>query len=300
MKKVLISLAALVILIALVVFITHSSKKGPQNKAVPVKVLTLKEQTWPKIIFSPGLIQSQKEITVQASLSGGGYIQDILVKSGQAVKEGTALFTITPGDVVVRSPFDGRIGLIDINPGEFVEPGDDLVTLDVPNSLRVEFTVPQRDLDKLKLGLPVTLHLADHRTVNYNASITAIDNQLDPTSHTLRVWATLENADGKLQPGVYVNVRVEYGQSQVLAVPESAIVYSLSGDSLYKVDGGKAQQVTIKPGRSFRSWVAIKEGALQAGDKVVTSGQQNLHNSVAVNVVGEDQQSLPTINIPKK
>ncbi|MEQ8345172.1 MAG: efflux RND transporter periplasmic adaptor subunit [Sneathiellaceae bacterium] len=188
----------------------------------------------------------------------------------------------------ILAPFDGRLGIRQVNLGQYVSAGTVLVTLQDLNSIYVNFSMPAQHLAKLKVGLELDVTTDAYPGETFKAKLTSLDAVVDQATRNITVQGTLPNPDRKLLPGLFVNVRVLLPASQeVITVPETAITYSLFGDSVYLVEGSGDQQtvkqIFVTVGARRGDEVAIS-GELKAGDMVVTSGQTKLRNGTAVKV----------------
>ncbi len=192
----------------------------------------------------------------------------------------------------IRAPFTGALGIRQIDLGEYLAGGDPIVPLQATDPLYVNFSVPQQDVPRLRVGGAVKVS-AEGIAEEFTARITALDSVVDAQTRNVQVQATLPNPGGRLQPGMFVETRVVLGATApVIAVPASAISYAPYGDSVFVVaelEGPKgekyrgAKQQFVKLGGSRGDQVAVVSG-LQAGQEVVTSGAFKLRNGAAVNV----------------
>lgn len=207
----------------------------------------------------------------------------------------------------ILAPFDGRLGIRRVNLGQYVGPGQVLVTLQDLDNLYVNFSMPAQFISQLAIGLEVDVTTNAYPGETFKASLTSLDAVVDQNTRNISVQGTMTNPGRKLLPGMFVNVRVLLPQIQnVVAVPETAVTYSLFGDSVYVVvaaseyektaDGGTdaaapgvapdqkvVKQVFVQVGSRRNGEVAILHG-VNAGDMVVTSGQTKLRDGVPVNI----------------
>lgn len=201
----------------------------------------------------------------------------------------------------VKAPFDGVLGVRRVNLGQFARAGDPLVSLTDASSIYANITLPEQALGALRAGQPVTLTVDAHAGRQFEGKVTTIEPQVDPGTRTVRVQATLANADGALAAGMFAHGRIGLpDRPNVITVPETAVSYSAYGDSVYvltapKTDqqgaGPTVRQAYVKTAERVRGRVVVTEG-LEAGDQVVTSGQLRLHNGAAVEVTAQDTVAL--------
>ncbi len=181
---------------------------------------------------------------------------------------------------MVRAPFTGTLGLLENHTGA---PGDVLVVIHEMPPLRVQFELPQRDLEKLEIGqsLKVTHSFGDGHT--HSGILFTIDPALDQQTGSIRILGTLDDYD-ELRPGMIVEVRVVIEtRSNVTMVPETALVPRPDGLIIFKIVDGKAKLVKVKTGVRRKGLVEIR-GGLQSGDKVVVEGQFRLRDGAPVAV----------------
>lgn len=194
----------------------------------------------------------------------------------------------------IVAPFRGRLGLRQINLGQFLPVGTAIVALQSLDPVYVNFALPQQDLRHLTVGRTVELTTDAFPGVTFKGAITAFDSRLDDATRTIRVQATFANTDGQLQPGMFGSVAVMLPQSEnVITVPQSAITYNPYGNVIYVIetaDGAmKVRQQFVKLGETRGDQVAILSG-IKTGEQIVTSGQLKLRDGVSVRI---DNQVAP-------
>jgi len=196
----------------------------------------------------------------------------------------------------VRAPFSGVLGIRQVDLGQYLAGGAPIVPLQSLDPLHVDFSVPQQQVGRLRPGgaIAVSLEGASGPTPG---EINAVDAVVDEATRNVRVQATIANPDGRLRPGMFVQVQARLGQQKpVVALPASAISYAPYGDSVYVVvadmegPGGSryrgVRQQFVKLGPARGDQVAVLEG-LDAGAEVVSSGAFKLRNGAAVQVNNE-------------
>lgn len=198
----------------------------------------------------------------------------------------------------IKAPFDGVLGIRKVNLGQFVRAGDTLVSLTDGRTLFANLTLPETALPALKRNQAVSLAVDAYPGRVFQGKLSAIEPQIGSDTRTVRLQATVDNADGALTPGMYVNGKVALpSRTDAITVPETAITYSTHGDSVFVVrpakkgDGFTAHQVFVKAGDRQNGLVVIEEG-LKAGEKVVTSGQLRLYTGAAVAPAEKDTLAL--------
>lgn len=189
---------------------------------------------------------------------------------------------------ILRAPFDGRLGIRQVDQGQDLQVGAPIVSLQASNRVRVNFPVPQAWLSQLKKGMAVNLDLGKGPDHQLKTTISAIGAEINPVTRNATVQASLDNADNQLIPGMGVKVEVSLSEPrEVLAVPVTAIVFAPYGDTVYVIEPGeqanslKARQQFIRIGEQRGDFVEILDG-IKAGQKVAAAGAFKLFNGQAV------------------
>ncbi|HEV7405306.1 MAG TPA: efflux RND transporter periplasmic adaptor subunit [Chthoniobacteraceae bacterium] len=192
----------------------------------------------------------------------------------------------------IVAPFDGVIGIRQVSPGQYLNPGAMIAPLQSFDPIYVEFSLPQQHLASLDLGKKLHVR-ATGVEAQFDGEITAIDSRVDESTRNIVVQGTIANPERKLRSGMFVNVEVQLPtQEGVLAIPSSAISYATYGDSVFVVKEGKTpdgkvqnivQQVTVRLGQTRGDQVAVVSG-LKPGDVISTGGVFRLQNGAPVQV----------------
>jgi membrane fusion protein, multidrug efflux system len=213
--------------------------------------------------------------------------------------------------MVVKAPFDGMLGIRQVNLGQYLAPGTAIVTLTDLDTLFVDFTLPEQNQAQLSNDQPVEFRVDAFPDQAFRGEIAAIDPQVDPNMRAVKVRAALANVDHKLQPGMYAKIRVILPpQPNVVTIPEPAVDYTVYGESVFRLTevadkkdpNGKpvykAEQTFVTLGARFEGKVAVLKG-INDGDQVVVGGQLKLHNGAEV--ILSDQKSLQNpAEVPKE
>ena len=199
---------------------------------------------------------------------------------------------------IIRAPFDGRLGITLVNPGQYLNTGDKIVTLQAVDPIYVDFKLPQQQLSLIATGQAVNLTTDSYPGVKFVGKINAIDPRVDASTRNFQAEATVPNGDRKLLPGMFTRVGVVAGDAKrYLTLPQTAITYNPYGATVFvaqKKQGGSdkdlvAQQSFVTLGPTRGDQVAVLKG-VQEGDLVVTSGQMKLVNGAPLIV---DNSVLP-------
>ncbi|MDP2883130.1 MAG: efflux RND transporter periplasmic adaptor subunit [Azonexus sp.] len=186
----------------------------------------------------------------------------------------------------IKAPFTGMVGLRNVSVGDYLKDGQDLINIEDVATLRVDFKLPENYLGRISKGQSVEVVTDALPGERFKAVLDAIDPLVDQNGRSISARARLDNAKGKLRPGMFVRVRLLFGERKgVLMVSEQAIVPG-GQPAVFKVADGKASLVKVKLGVRRAAQVEVVEG-LAAGDLVVTAGQLKLREGAAVRPVGE-------------
>ena len=191
----------------------------------------------------------------------------------------------------IRAPFGGRIGIRQVDLGEFVEPGDPIVRLEALDKILVDFPVPQRSIGLVRVGQPLTIRVDAYPDSEFKGRVTAISPQVRAQTRDVRLEGLIENESEELLPGMFAEIAIQLPvREQVVTLPQSTITYSPYGDSVFVLeettdDSGNtslvAQSRFIQIGDTRGDQVAILSG-VTPGETVVTAGQIKLRNNARV------------------
>ena len=206
-------------------------------------------------------------------------------------------------------PFSGKLGIRNVDVGDYVSPGTKLVTLQDVDTLYLDFTLPERNFTQLATQQPVKFKVRSYPEQEFEGRIQAWDPNLDVNTRNVNVRAVVDNSDGHLAPGMFAEIDVVgIDAVNVVQIPETAIFYNIYGEAVYvleKPESGSAgddaetaeiesnnPEVFILAARQVKvlyrenAMAGVVEG-LQEGDTVVTSGQLKLFPSLSV-VITDD------------
>lgn len=191
----------------------------------------------------------------------------------------------------IRAPFAGVLGLRQVSPGDYVQPGQDIVNLEDISTLKLDFRVPETYVADVKQGQSVTLQVDAYPEQTFSGTLYAIDPRIDEQTRTLLLRARVPNPAGQLRPGMFarVNVVLESRANAVL-IPEQALVPIGDQRFVYRVIDGKAVQTPVQIGQRRDGKVEISAG-LAPGDTLVVAGQAKLRDGMPVTPLV--QQSPP-------
>jgi membrane fusion protein (multidrug efflux system) len=220
----------------------------------------------------------------------------------------------------IRAPFDGRLGLRQVELGQILGNGAPIATLQSVSPMYAEFSLPQETLSELAPGLATRVTTDTFPKDSWDGRIAVINSEVDAATRNVKVRATVPNADGRLRAGMFVNVEVLSNDKRpVIVIPATAIIYAPYGDSVYTVEDKKPEPPSEKPadpkaaaeppkpfvpgliarqkfvrlGERRGELVAVVDG-VKAGELVVASGAFKLRNGVSVKVI-QDNAPAPEL-----
>ena len=208
----------------------------------------------------------------------------------------------------IRAPFKGRVGIRQINLGQYLSAGAPIVMIQSYDTVFANFTLPQQAIGQVDTGMPITLSSDVYPEKYFEGQLTAISPQVDTATRTIELQGTLDNADGLLRPGLFVNVSITLSEDDdVLTIPATAIVYAPYGNSIFKIDrqvnketgetATTAKQSFIRIGRRKGDFVSVLEG-LNEEDEVVSAGAFKLRNDARVSIQNELAPSPKLAPVP--
>ncbi|MBV9584288.1 MAG: efflux RND transporter periplasmic adaptor subunit [Alphaproteobacteria bacterium] len=207
------------------------------------------------------------------------------------------------GQKLIRAPFAGRLGVRQADLGQYVSPGAAIVTLTDLKELYVNFTLASTWRGQIALGQKVNITADAFPARTFTGTITTIEPQIRNDTRTMMAQATLQNSDEALMPGMFVNTAVVLpAESDRVVLPETAVDYTLYGDSVYVIreEGAdangkpilKAHRTPVKVGQRWDGKAVINDG-VQPDDRVVAAGQVKLQDGAQVIVTGNPPPQPP-------
>ncbi len=260
----------------------------------------------------------------QAQLAGQAVSQAVVDTDMADLRSKRALVAqqeATIAKKAIRAPFSGRLGITTVNPGQYLNPGDKIVTLQNLDPIYIDFSLPQGQIANLQVGQVVNVVADAYSTEVFPGKISAINPKVDTSTRNVLIEATVANPQKRLLPGMFARANVDVGdKKRYLTLPQTAITYNPYGSTVFLLKppapppapGSKdakdakpapppppgtehdlvAHQVFVTTGQTRGDQVAILSGVAE-GDQVVTSGQLKLKNGTPVVV---DNKVLPADN----
>ena len=205
----------------------------------------------------------------------------------------------------IRAPFAGKLGIRQINLGQFINAGDTIVNLQSFDPLFVDFSLPEKYLQSLSIGQSISISVDAYPNEKFVGTITAMDSAITENTRSIHVRASVANKDSRLYPGSFAGVTIYLPQKKsVVVVPQTAVTYSLYGNTVYVVNTTKPPTTKTSPTKSsssaaptetkqyaYQRFVTVGdskdnqvviESGLQAGETVVVAGQNKLQEGTQV------------------
>jgi membrane fusion protein (multidrug efflux system) len=237
-----------------------------------------------KTLFERDKAQLEVQAISQAALDADA--ADLKSKKAQVIQQEAIIAKKT-----VRAPFSGRLGITPLSVGQYVNPGDKIVTLQTLDPIYIDFSLPQQHVSRIALGQMLKILTDSYPEREFKGKVTAINPKIDIDTRNIQIEATVQNRKHELVPGMFASVDLEAGKEEMfLTLPQTAITYNPYGETVYIVEEGKgpdgkplltAKQSFVKLGETRGDQVAILEG-IKPGERIVTSGQLKLRNGSQV------------------
>jgi membrane fusion protein (multidrug efflux system) len=205
----------------------------------------------------------------------------------------------------VRAPFDGQLGIRQVNVGQMINSGQQVVSLQALDPVYVDFALPQQELSKLAPGLEALVRTDAVPGREFKGKLTALNSMVDTVTRNVTLQATFENPDHALKPGMFVKINIALPEKgKTLVIPGSAVSYAPYGDSVFVIDKKKdpktgketqtLRQAFVRVGEARGDFVSVTQG-LKAGDEVVSTGVFKLRNAMPV-TINNDLAPNPQMN----
>jgi membrane fusion protein (multidrug efflux system) len=242
--------------------------------------------------------RDQKQYAIQAVSKAvlDADLADLKSKKAQLVQQMAILDKKT-----IRAPFAGRLGISSINAGQYINPGDKIVTLQSLGAVLVDFYLPQQELSRIKIGQAVTVTADAYPAKSFQGMITAFNPKVDSQTRNVQIEATVQNPRRELLPGMYCSLEVSSGAAlRYVTLPRTAVTFNPYGETVFIVEEKgvgpdkkpllTVRQTFVTLGLSRGDQVAVLKG-IKEGDIVVTSGQLKLKSGSPVIINNQVQPS---------
>lgn len=237
------------------------------------------------------LLTYQRDVSQYKAQAIGKAVLDAATANWKSAEAQKAAEEALIAELTIRAPFNGRLGITTVNPGQYLQAGAAVVTLESLDPIYVDFKLPQVDLSRVRVGQTVHVTTSAFPGSVFTGRVTSIDSEVDPSTRNFEAEATIANPQRRLMPGMFVDTAVESGAPRrYLTLPQTAISYNPYGDTVFVVERGaksaadpRVQQVFVTLGPTRRDQVAVLKG-LSAGEQIVTSGAMKLKNGTPISI----------------
>lgn len=189
-------------------------------------------------------------------------------------------------DLTIRAPFDGRVGLRRISAGSLVSPGTIITTLDDLDTIKLDFSLPEVLMAKLKPGLEISATSIAYPGMAFDGQVISIDTRVDPVTRSIAIRARLPNTEGLLRPGMLMSVVLIQEDLDALVIPEQALISEQSRQYVFVIEDGRAEKRQVSTGRRRPGELEITSG-LAEGEMIVVEGTQRLQVGSEVEILKE-------------
>lgn len=240
------------------------------------------------------LAEQQREVDRLRKLTANGAVSQVSLHEYltardlalQKIEEAKAKIA----DRVIVAPFDGVLGFRQVSVGTLVAPGDVLATLDLIDTVKLDFSVPETFLSDLGPGLKIIAHSDAYPGEDFEGTVTDVNARIDPITRSALVRAIIPNAGHKLRPGMLMTTLIKKNPTSAPAIPERAVVSVQSRNSVFLIEGegdaAKAKEIEITLGRRVPGYVEVIDG-LKGGEPVIVDGLIGLRDGGSIIVLGE-------------
>lgn len=234
----------------------------------------------------------ERGYAARAAIDAAQALRDQLAANAERIEAQMKLKTVT-------APWDGKVGLRTISVGSYVAPGQKITWLQKTDSIFADFAITEADFGRIKVGQKVTARFATFPDQVFEGEVVTSDARVSDASRTITVRAKFANPEGKLLPGMYANVDVAAGEPvEFVTVPQTAVTFSLYGDTVYAVVPAKqldpkAKDEELAVERRFVKTAGTRDGRIAItkgvaiGEKVVTGGQNKVEQGAKI-VINND------------
>ena len=264
---------------------------NPANP-IPVIVARVTQQAIPQQVDALGSLKALQSVVVSSEVSGrvsqiffsdGQHVDQLQADVGSqeaAVKSAMAVLN----EKQLTAPFNGTLTAFQVQVGDYVNQGQPLVTLVNREQLEVVYSLPEQYLPDLKMGQVVAVTSNAYPNKSFQGAVTYVAPNIDETTRSIGIQATIDNKEGLLSPGLFVHVTQTIGMdNNSLVIPEEAVMASVKGYTVYKVVNGQVRLTTVQLGVHSAGKVQVVSG-LSLNDDVVVAGQQKLQDGSYVTV----------------
>jgi membrane fusion protein (multidrug efflux system) len=221
----------------------------------------------------------QRSLLDRDAISRESY--DQIVTELETIEADINLIKARISETELRAPFDGIIGLRYLSEGSFANTSTKIARLVKISPIKVEFSIPERYADQVKIGYPVTFHI-DGNAEDFKAVVYAVDPKVDITTRTIIIRALYPNRNEELKSGRFTTITLLLSKIEdAISIPSEALIAEMEGEIIYLYKSGKAHRTRVTTGLRTASEIQILSG-VSMGDTLITSGILQLRHTLPV------------------
>lgn len=206
---------------------------------------------------------------------------DVAITARDLLKVAVREAEVAYEDRQVRAPFDGVVGITDVEAGDRITTQTLITTIDQREQLYIDFNAPEAAIELLQQGAELIVKPWTSRNTEVPAEIVEVDSRIDITNRTIRVRAAIDNTADLYRPGMSFRVALAFQGDSFAVVPEAALMWSADGAYVWVAKEGKAQRVNVNIQQRLEGRILVS-GTLQLGDNLIVEGVQTLRNGQSV------------------
>ena len=196
---------------------------------------------------------------------------DLSLLNVNNIKADIEIIKTSIAKTTIRAPYNGRLGLKNISPGAYLTPSSIVTTITQTDPLKLDFTVPEKYTDRIKVGQTVTFHVQGNEKL-YTARVIATEVSITENTRSLLIRSIVQNRNAELLPGTFANVILKFDPDpNALMIPSQAVIPQARGKKIILYNGGNARFVDVETGVRDSAYVQISQG-IAKGDTVIITG----------------------------
>ena len=273
--------------ISLYMKIAKFSAFANKTKITAVKIDYIKLGTAKKIYQTISTIEALQSVEITSKVNG--VVEKINFIEGKEIKKGDKIFSILSSDTVgrieIHAPFDGKLGLSNVNIGDQVSKNQILTTLDNSSKMKIKFDLPENNLIYIKKNLSFEATSEIIKEKIFSGTIDYIDSRIHEQSRTIRVYAILDNENNILKPGLFMKIKLVLQEKQnAFLIPEEALLSINKKHYVYVVNKDNAKIKEVSIGIRMNELIEIENG-LDVNDKVIVLGHEKLKDGSKIKIL---------------
>ena len=273
--------------ISLYMKITKFSALANKTRITAVKINHIKLGTAKKIYQTISTIEALQSVEITSKVNG--IVEKINFIEGSEISRGDKIFSIlssdTAGRIEIHAPFNGKLGLSNVNIGDQVSRNQVLTTLDNSSQMKIKFDLPENNLTFIKKNLSFEATSEVIKEKVFHGKIDYIDSRIDEQSRTIRVYAILNNQNNILKPGLFMKIKLILQEKQnAFLIPEEALLSINKKHYVYVANNDNAKIREVSVGIRMNELIEIKKG-LDINDRIIVLGHEKLKDGSKIKIL---------------